>query len=328
MTTTANPVRRAGILREMGLGPLWRLRAPAVQAGVEVSEVQATAALVAPATPQPSTPPPAQPHTQPRPQPAAEALSPAMPATPTALASAPSEMEPAAHDYYQDLLTRTHDEDDDHTPAGFDEDTGEDPRARAIAAMNWDELRASVAACRACALCQERKQAVLGVGDVTADWLLVGEGPGAEEDERGEPFVGQAGKLLDAMLAAIDLRRGQDVYIANAVKCRPPNNRQPQAEEIAACRPYLERQIALIQPRLMLALGRPAAQSLLQSEVKIAAVRGKLLEYRPAAATAAPVPVIVTYHPAYLLRTLTDKAKAWEDLCFARRTMRARKTTT
>ena len=190
-----------------------------------------------------------------------------------------------------------------------------DARLAAISKMGWPELKTAVAACRACDLCKTRKQAVLGVGDVQADWLFVGEGPGAEEDQRGEPFVGQAGKLLDAMLAAIDLKRGENVYIANAVKCRPPDNRTPEPGETAACRPYLERQIDLLKPKLIIALGRPAAQSLLQTEVKISAVRGRLFEHRG-------IPVIVTYHPAYLLRTLQDKAKAWEDLVFARNTMR------
>jgi uracil-DNA glycosylase len=189
-------------------------------------------------------------------------------------------------------------------------------RAAAIAAMGWAELKTAVTACQACALCRGRKQAVLGVGDTEANWLFVGEGPGAEEDERGEPFVGQAGKLLDAMLAAIDLRRGDNVYIANAVKCRPPNNRTPEAEETAACWPYLERQIALLKPKLIVALGRPAAQTLLRSEVKISAARGRLFDFNG-------IPLIVTYHPAYLLRNLPDKAKAWEDLCFMRRTMRS-----
>jgi len=190
-----------------------------------------------------------------------------------------------------------------------------DERRAAIAAMGWDELRDATNACRACPLCQQRKQAVLGVGDVEADWLFVGEGPGAEEDERGEPFVGQAGKLLDAMLAAIDLRRGDNVYIANTVKCRPPGNRTPEPDETAACWPFLARQIALIKPKLIVALGRPAAQTLLQTEVKIGAARGQLFEH-------GGIPVIVTYHPAYLLRNLPDKAKAWEDLCFMRATMR------
>ena len=190
----------------------------------------------------------------------------------------------------------------------------DDARAAAIAAMDWPQLLEAIRDCRACELCATRKQAVPGVGDVNADWLFVGEGPGAEEDERGEPFVGQAGKLLDAMLAAIDRRRGEGVYIANAVKCRPPNNRTPEATETAACWPFLKRQIELIQPRLIIALGRPAAQTLLNTEVKIAAARGRSYDYLG-------TPVVVTYHPAYLLRNLPDKAKAWEDLCFMRRLM-------
>ncbi|MDP2170985.1 MAG: uracil-DNA glycosylase [Rhodocyclaceae bacterium] len=191
-----------------------------------------------------------------------------------------------------------------------------DARTAAIAAMGWDELQQAVADCQACELCKTRKQAVLGVGDPDADWLFVGEGPGAEEDERGEPFVGKAGKLLDNMLAAIDLQRGQQVYIANAVKCRPPDNRTPEPGETAACWPFLARQIELIQPKLIVTLGKPAAQTLLQQEVKIADARGRVHDF-------AGMPLIVTYHPAYLLRNLPDKAKAWEDLCFMRQTMRA-----
>ncbi|SBT06127.1 Phage SPO1 DNA polymerase-related protein [Candidatus Propionivibrio aalborgensis] len=188
-----------------------------------------------------------------------------------------------------------------------------------IAEFGWDQLRQSVVACRACALCAERKQAVLGVGDEKASWLFVGEGPGAEEDARGEPFVGPAGKLLDAMLAAIDLRRGEDVYIANAVKCRPPGNRTPEAAEMAVCAPYLKRQIALIQPRLIVLLGRAAVQAVLGEEGSLASLRGKTFTYRDGALA---IPVVVTYHPAYLLRTLPDKAKSWEDLCRARALMR------
>jgi DNA polymerase len=190
----------------------------------------------------------------------------------------------------------------------------DDARAAAIARMDWPELLEAIRDCRACGLCDARKQAVPGVGDVDADWLFVGEGPGAEEDERGEPFVGQAGKLLDAMLAAIGLRRGEGVYIANTVKCRPPGNRTPEAAETSACWPFLRRQIELVRPRMIVALGRPAAQILLNTEVKIAAARGRQFEYQG-------IPVIVTYHPAYLLRNLPDKAKAWEDLCFMRRLM-------
>lgn len=189
-----------------------------------------------------------------------------------------------------------------------------DDRTTAIAALGWDELKQAVAGCSACELCKTRKQAVLGVGDVEADWLFIGEGPGAEEDERGEPFVGQAGKLLDAMLAAIDLKRGNSVYIANAVKCRPPSNRTPEPAETAACWPFLARQIELIRPKLIVTLGKPAAQTLLQQEVTISRARGMVHDF-------AGIPLIVTYHPAYLLRNLPDKAKAWEDLCFMRKTM-------
>jgi uracil-DNA glycosylase len=190
-----------------------------------------------------------------------------------------------------------------------------DDRTAAIAALGWDELKPAVAGCTACELCRTRKQAVLGVGDVDADWLFIGEGPGADEDEKGEPFVGQAGKLLDAMLAAIDLKRGNKVYIANAVKCRPPNNRTPESGETAACWPFLARQIELIRPRLIVTLGKPAAQTLLQQEVTISRARGMVHDF-------AGIPLIVTYHPAYLLRNLPDKAKAWEDLCFMRKTMK------
>ncbi|HMM54474.1 MAG TPA: uracil-DNA glycosylase [Candidatus Desulfobacillus sp.] len=202
----------------------------------------------------------------------------------------------------------------DSTPAAPGDAQG-DARARRIAAMDWETLATTVAGCRDCRLCEQRKQAVFGVGDVAADWLFVGEGPGAEEDERGEPFVGQAGKLLDAMLAAIGLRRGRKVYIANVVKCRPPGNRTPQADETAACFPYLQRQIELIAPKLIVALGKPAAETLLGTEVRIGASRGRLFDCRG-------IPLVVTYHPAYLLRNLPDKAKAWEDLCFARRVMK------
>ena len=164
-----------------------------------------------------------------------------------------------------------------------------------IAEQGWDELRQSIAACRACALCAERKQAVAGVGDEHADWLFIGEGPGAEEDARGEPFVGQAGRLLDAMLAAIELKRGEDVYIANAVKCRPPSNRTPEPAEMAACAPYLKRQIALLQPRLIVLLGRAAVHALLGEEGSLASLRGKPLAYRDGDRE---IPVVVTYHPA------------------------------
>lgn len=200
-------------------------------------------------------------------------------------------------------------------PPALPETEAAQVKPSAVATMGWDELHARIAACQACELCRARQQAVPGVGDLSPDWLFIGEGPGAEEDARGEPFVGQAGKLLDAMLAAIDLKRGNKVYIANTVKCRPPGNRTPTPAETAACWPYLERQIALLKPKLIVALGKPAAQTLLQTEVRVGEARGKLFDH-------GGIPLIVTYHPAYLLRTLPDKAKAWEDLCFARATMR------
>lgn len=193
------------------------------------------------------------------------------------------------------------------------------PGSADIAGMGWEELRRSILECRACGLCANRKQAVPGVGDENASWLFIGEGPGAEEDARGEPFVGQAGRLLDAMLAAIGLKRGEDVYIANAVKCRPPGNRTPENAEMAACFPYLERQIALIRPRLIVLLGRAAVSAVLGQEGSLASLRGKTLAYRDGDRE---IPVLVTYHPAYLLRNLPDKAKAWEDLCRARTLMR------
>jgi uracil-DNA glycosylase family 4 len=191
----------------------------------------------------------------------------------------------------------------------------EAPVPIAVDALQWPELAAAVAACRACGLCEQRRQAVLGVGDHAPDWLFVGEGPGAEEDARGEPFVGQAGKLLDNMLAALDLARGDKVYIGNAVKCRPPGNRTPEAAEIAACRPWLERQIALLAPRVIVLLGKAAVHALLHDDKSLASLRGRRFEYQG-------IPVVVTYHPAYLLRNLPEKAKAWEDLLFARRCLR------
>ncbi|MBI4936792.1 MAG: uracil-DNA glycosylase [Nitrosomonadales bacterium] len=179
-----------------------------------------------------------------------------------------------------------------------------------VGELGWPELKARVRGCTACKLRAGCTQTVFGVGDEKADWLFVGEGPGADEDVRGEPFVGQAGKLLDNMLAAIRLKRGKDVYIANIVKCRPPNNRTPDADEIAQCLPYLQRQIELIRPKLIVALGKTAATALLGRDAALSSLRGKMYDYRS-------TPMIITYHPAYLLRSPMDKAKAWQDLCLA-----------
>ncbi len=182
-------------------------------------------------------------------------------------------------------------------------------------ALTWPELKLQVRDCTACKLRAGCTQTVFGVGDERAEWLFVGEGPGADEDELGEPFVGQAGKLLDNMLAAIKLKRGSNVYIANIVKCRPPNNRTPEADEIATCMPYLQQQIALIKPKLIVALGKTAATSLLGRDAPLGSLRGTVHEYwLPGSGT---IPLIVTYHPAYLLRSPAEKAKAWQDLKFA-----------
>ncbi|TWG79679.1 DNA polymerase [Cupriavidus gilardii J11] len=192
-------------------------------------------------------------------------------------------------------------------PLSRERERGED-----VAALDWAALEARVAECTACEqLCATRTQTVFGVGDRQAEWMLVGEAPGENEDLKGEPFVGQAGKLLDNMLAALGLARGRNVYIANVLKCRPPGNRNPEPSEVEQCEAYLRRQIALVQPRLIVVLGRFAAQTLLRSTAPISKLRGTVHRYEG-------IPVVVTYHPAYLLRTLTDKARAWEDLCMAR----------
>jgi len=175
--------------------------------------------------------------------------------------------------------------------------------------LGWPQLRDTVAACTRCPLHQSRTQTVFGVGNQDADWLIIGEAPGAEEDRRGEPFVGRAGKLLDQMLRAAGQSREQ-VFIANILKCRPPNNRDPEADEAAACRSYLERQIELIKPKIILAVGRIAAQQLLATDTPVGRLRGRLHHL-------GDVPLVVTYHPAYLLRSPTQKRKSWQDLCLA-----------
>ena len=183
-------------------------------------------------------------------------------------------------------------------------------RPAGVADMGWPALREAVAGCQACKLCNHRRNTVFGVGDEQVDWLIVGEAPGENEDLQGEPFVGQAGKLLDNMLRALQLDRRNNVFIANVLKCRPPGNRNPEPEEVAQCEPFLRRQVELLQPKIILAMGRFAVQSLLQTAEPIGKLRGRAHSYHG-------VPVVVTYHPAYLLRNLPDKAKAWADLCLA-----------
>lgn len=204
-------------------------------------------------------------------------------------------------------------------PGGVKEETDTTPSPHPLSLlesepMDWERLTEAVRNCTRCDLHKTRTQGVVGVGDRQAEWLIIGEAPGADEDRQGEPFVGQAGKLLDAMLAGIGLKRGRNVYIANVLKSRPPGNRDPRPEEVATCLPYLERQIDLIRPKLILALGRFAAQSLLHTDTPIGKLRGRVHAYRG-------VPLVVTYHPAYLLRSAHDKAKAWEDLLLARSTI-------
>lgn len=248
--------RRNEMLKEMGLTPVWRLRARAAPVEAPAAAPAVTSAHAAPAV---------------------EQRPPAAPGT------------------------------------------NADERRAVIMRMDWPALKERVSGCVDCRLHEQRRRTVFGVGDEKAEWLFVGEGPGAEEDQQGEPFVGQAGKLLDNMLAAIRIKRGENVYIANTVKCRPPGNRNPAPDEAAACEPYLRRQIELLRPRLIVALGKVAAVNLLGRDASIASLRGRVHDYMG-------IPLIVTYHPAYLLRTLPDKAKAWADLCFAVETMRGLQT--
>jgi DNA polymerase len=201
------------------------------------------------------------------------------------------------------------------TAGGASEAADAERRAR-IAALGWTELEAEVRDCRACGLCGSRTQTVFGVGDRAARLMVIGEAPGADEDRQGEPFVGRAGQLLNAMLRAAGFDRSQ-VYIANVLKCRPPGNRDPRPEEAGRCLSYLHRQIELVAPRLILCVGRIAAHNLLDTDMPLGRLRGRA---HPLGARA--VPVVVTYHPAYLLRTPGDKRKAWEDLRFALECMR------
>ena len=192
------------------------------------------------------------------------------------------------------------------------------PLADGVDRMDWATLQATAAACQACDLCAQRKKSVFGVGDPEASWMVVGEAPGEQEDLQGEPFVGQSGQLLDNMLKAVGLSRQAQgeggVYIANAIKCRPPGNHNPTAQELATCAPYLARQVALVQPKIILLMGRFAVQSVLQTTEPIGKLRGQVHTYQG-------VPVVVTYHPAYLLRNPADKAKAWADLVLALKTV-------
>ncbi len=197
-----------------------------------------------------------------------------------------------------------------HEPAGETLIEPESDQSSLADNIGWDDLQSTVSACQACDLYKTRTQTVFGVGNRQADWLFIGEAPGADEDRQGEPFVGRAGQLLNSMLYALGLAREQ-VFIANVLKCRPPNNRDPKTEEVKHCESFLQQQIRLIQPRIIVALGRHAAQSLLDTGQALAKLRGTVHQYEN-------TPLVVTYHPAYLLRSPSEKGKAWADLCLAR----------
>ena len=247
--------------------------------------------------------------------PVAETVAPAGQAVvepPTVVADAPVERpENLAGQSVQEMFPSANEPEQTPHPTPADE------RAARILQLDWEALQAAVRDCTACGLCASRTQTVFGVGDRQARWLIIGEAPGADEDRLGEPFVGRAGKLLDEMLKALGLARRQ-VYIANILKCRPPENRDPAPEETRRCWPFLERQIQLIRPGIILAVGRIAAQMLLQTDVPIGKLRGKVYRLSDLG-----IPVVVSYHPAYLLRSPREKRKSWDDLQLARRSLNA-----
>ena len=284
--------RQQAQLREMGLR-LWLPGDPAPTAA-------AAPAPVAEPMPAASADPAARPH----PAAVRTANQTAMPAAPPAATSAPPQAPPRAAQAAAPVAAQA------VQPAG-----SRRADASAIAQFDWPALQAAVTDCRACGLCESRRQPVFGIGHLRSYCMVVGEAPGEQEDLAGEPFVGPSGQLLDRMLAALGLTRGdadpaRQVYIANTLKCRPPRNRNPTADELATCQPFLERQVALVQPRVILAMGHFAVQSLLGSDEAIGKLRGRLHHWRG-------VPLVVTYHPAYLLRQPADKARAWDDLCLA-----------
>ncbi|MCO4856696.1 uracil-DNA glycosylase [Herbaspirillum sp. WGmk3] len=321
------------LLDALGIGPVWvrrELAVEEVQAAQAEVPAQETAAPAAPVdapkviAPEPvvaqSKPPVAAPVVQAS-TPAAPAARPA-PAAP-ARPRAPLEEEGGPPSWLDEMDFGTALE-PMLIPEGDDEEDvpAVDPMIARIKAMDWPQLKQQVAECRRCGLCEGRKNTVFGVGDEKAKWLFIGEGPGRSEDQQGEPFVGPAGKLLDNMLLSMGVKRGENAYIANIVKCRPTDDngrdRPPSPQEVASCLPYLQRQIELIQPTVLVALGKTAAISLLGMDpaTPVSRLRGTVHRYQD-------LPLVVTYHPAYLLRTLTDKSKAWADLCLAMSTYAA-----
>ncbi|KIG10384.1 uracil-DNA glycosylase [Caballeronia concitans] len=306
------------LVEELGFGPVW-VRRGTVAVDIDASDTSKSASRdeseSSPATARIPTPssdkapaavsaaadPNAAEAPQPSPRPRADDAS----VDKREPAASPQDFDAPPFEAYDDLPWT------DDAPH-FQPPVAQEP-ADDIRTLDWTSLAERVAGCERCRLCERRTNTVFGVGDREADWMLIGEAPGENEDKLGEPFVGQAGKLLDNMLRSLSLSRESNVFIANVIKCRPPGNRNPEPEEVARCEPYLQRQVELVKPKVIVALGRFAAQSLLKSEGSIASLRGRVHEYRG-------VPVIVTYHPAYLLRSLPDKAKAWADLCLARQT--------
>ena len=294
--------RQRAMLREMGVPAFWPVEPPESDAG-EAAASRSHPTSVADAAPRVDAPvaPPARaseasPHAMALAEPA-----PARPAPPATRPVAGPVTSPAASPNKR------------AAPAA---EVALGPRPTGVETMDWPALRAAVAGCQACSLSQSRTQTVFGVGHIEADWMIVGEAPGEQEDKQGEPFVGRAGELLDRMLEAVGLTRAeapaaQQVFIDNVLKCRPPANRNPLPPEVAQCEPYLLRQMALVQPRVVLAMGRFAVQSLLKSSEPLGKLRGRVHQVQG-------VPVIVTYHPAYLLRSPADKALAWDELCLAR----------
>jgi DNA polymerase len=318
------------LLDALGIGPVWVRRELAVEEVVAAAVLErGTTALAELAEPEPVVAREVEPASQAAP---AETPSPAPTARPAPAPvaapqrrSAPVEEDGGPPSWLDEMdFAASVEPMPMPIPDGDEEDQvpAVDPIIARVAAMDWPALKQQVADCRRCGLCQGRKNTVFGVGDEKAKWLFIGEGPGRNEDMQGEPFVGPAGKLLDNMLAAMGVKRGENAYIANIVKCRPTDDngrdRPPSPQEVAACLPYLQRQIALIQPTVLVALGKTAALALLGLDpaTPVSRLRGTVHRYQD-------LPLVVTYHPAYLLRTLNDKSRAWADLCLAMSTYQA-----
>jgi uracil-DNA glycosylase len=281
--------RSSFIQQAIGLGPQWQARSGWFEQHPAELDRQAMQLALQ----QASLPPPANPEAAPEPAAVADDHVPA-PAMVTSKTAAPGTLDSAIPA--------------DHVAAPLDQAQAS---PLPLVELGWEQLEQAVANCQNCQLCHTRTQTVFGRGNPQARWMLIGEAPGEQEDKQGQPFVGKAGQLLDNMLAAAGLDREHDVYIANVLKCRPPGNRNPGPEEILACSTYLQQQIRHVQPTLILALGRFAVQTLLQTEQSIGKLRGQLHQYQG-------IPLIATYHPAYLLRNLPDKAKAWQDMVLAK----------